>query len=284
MKRGAIFVLFSFLFLGCGPQLEKGRMVSVTIEPQRYFAEQIAGDKFLVHTVVPTGQNPETYDPTPVQMVQIGRSEAYLQIGYIGFEQAWMQNIRKNNPDMQVFDLSKGFEFIEGEAEKHGDHYHKGVDPHIWSSIGGARRIATNTMRAFCKLDSVNMAYYRENYERVMAKIDSTEMLLLDMISPLSNRSFIIYHPALTYFAAEFNLTQLCIETDGKDPSPAQLKELIRTARENNVRVVFIQQEFDQKNAALIAKETGCRLVVINPLSYDWSEEMIYITKALADE
>ena len=71
---------------------------------------------------------------------------------------------------------------------------------------------------------------------------------------------------------------------DGKEPSPAQLKELIKTAKEHGVKVVFIQQEFDQKNAELIAKETGCRLVVINPLDYQWSKELIHIAKALVDE
>ena len=88
---------------------------------------------------------------------------------------------------------------------------------------------------------------------------------------------------AVSYFAAEYQLTQLCIEMDGKEPSPAQLKELVDTARANNTRVVFIQQEFDQKNAELIARETGCKLVRINPLSYNWHEEMILIAQSLKD-
>ena len=87
----------------------------------------------------------------------------------------------------------------------------------------------------------------------------------------------------MTYFAAEIELVQLCIEMDGKEPSPAQLKQLVMTARENHAKVVFIQQEFDQKNAELIAKETGCRLVKINPLDYHWNTELIHIAKALAD-
>lgn len=284
MKGINLLFIFSLFLWGCGGKTEEGRIISVTIEPQRYFAEQIGGDKFIIHTVVPAGQSPETYDPSPRQMINIGKSEAYFQIGHIGFEQAWMDNIKENNPDMQVFDLSKGFKFAETVAEDHGDHVHLGVDPHIWSSIEGARRIALNTMAAFCKLDQENASFYYENYERVMAAIDSTEAELLAYISPLLNRTFIIYHPALTYFAEEFNLKQLCIEMDGKEPSPALLKELVQTAQAHQARVVFIQQEFDQKNAELIAKETGCRLVTINPLSYNWSEEMIHIAKALANE
>ena len=83
------------------------------------------------------------------------------------------------------------------------------------------------------------------------------------MLDPLNDRTFIIYHPALTYFAAEFELVQLCIEMDGKEPSPAQLKQLVMTARENHAKVVFIQQEFEQ--------------------DYHWNTELIHIAKALAD-
>lgn len=102
------------------------------------------------------------------------------------------------------------------------------------------------------------------------------------LLQPLAGAAFIIYHPALTYFAREFGLKQLCIELDGKEPSPAQLKQLLETATQSGAKVVFVQQEFDQKNAELIAKETGCRLVTINPLSYNWHDEMIRLATILA--
>ena len=84
--------------MACGGKRAEEKVVMVTIEPQRFFAEQIAGDRFVVRTVVPSGQSPETYDPTSRQMVEIGQSIAYLRIGAIGFEQAWMQKIAENNP------------------------------------------------------------------------------------------------------------------------------------------------------------------------------------------
>ena len=57
--------------VGCehAPQ-HKTRQITVTIEPLRYFTEQIAGDRFEVNTMVPKGGNPETYEPTPQQMIQ----------------------------------------------------------------------------------------------------------------------------------------------------------------------------------------------------------------------
>jgi zinc transport system substrate-binding protein len=290
IKSAIVAILLLSLF-GCHDKQGNERIISVTIEPQRYFAERIGGDKFTIHTVVPAGQSPETYDPTPQQMIRVSKSLAYLRIGYIGFEQAWMQNIEDNNPEMKVFDLSEGIELIPDTDEEdgtddhhHHGHHHGGIDPHIWNSVYGAKVIARNILNAFIALDKEQASWYRQNYDRLLEEIDETGAVLQEWLLPLSNRTFIIYHPALTYFAGEFDLTQLCIEMDGKEPSPAQLKELVETAREHQVKVVFIQQEFDQKNARLIAEETGCRLVTINPLSYDWSKEMIHIAKSLAGE
>ena len=211
-----------------------------------------------------------------------------------------MKAISENNPNLQIFDLSQGMPLLQGEEEaeeehehdhaheaaaeaEHHHHHHGGVDPHIWSSIQGARIVAQNTLTALQTLDPTNAETYNANYQQVVALIDSTEAIINTLLKPLAHRSFIIYHPALTYLAAEYELEQLCIEMEGKEPSPAQLKTLVETAQAHHTKVVFVQQEFDQKNAELIAKETGCQLTPINPLAYDWSREMIRIAKALAD-
>lgn len=292
MKRIQCWIYLLLAIVGlsaCQGKKEGGtRTISVTIEPQRYFAEKIAGDLFQIYCVTPAGQSPETYDPTPQQMVQISQSQAYFRIGEIGFEQAWMKNLQSQNPDMAVFDLSEGMELIKTEEEAHEEgeahhhHHHGSVDPHIWTSISGARVIAQNTYQAFIKLDPENQEIYRAGYQRLVEEIDSTESEMKQLLQPLAGTAFIIYHPALTYFAREFGLQQLCIELDGKEPSPAQLKQLLETATQSGAKVVFVQQEFDQKNAELIAQETGCRLVTINPLSYNWHDEMIRLATILA--
>lgn len=299
MKHTAVLFLFSLLLSACGTKQPTEKIITVTIEPQRYFAEKIAGDKYTINSMVAAGLSPENYDPTPQQMVNLGKSQAYFRIGYIGFEQAWMNNIIQNNPNLRMFDLSEGFELLKSEdehqhaeGESHDDcekqtdskgHQHGGIDPHIWSSVSGAKAVARNTLHAFIALDPENIAFYTANYEALLKEIEQTEASMHQAIDTLQNRTFIIYHPALTYLAKEFGLTQLCIEMDGKEPSPAMLKELIETARSGNTKVVFIQQEFDQKNAELIAKETGCELIRINPLSYDWNQEMITIANALSN-
>lgn len=291
LKKSWMALLLLPLFVsGCGNKQIEERRISVTIEPQRYFAEKIVGDLFDIHTVVPAGQSPETYDPAPHEMVSIAQSSAYFQIGKIGFEQVWMNTIKENNPDVLFFDLSEGIDWLgtacnhdhaSGEDHNHGDHHHGGSDPHIWNSTKTARLIAQNTLNALLQLDPEHKAVYQANYKQLSDEIEATEHLLHEKLDTLSCRTFIIYHPALTYFAEEFKLNQFAIEEEGKEPSAASMKKLVDTAKEANVRVVFVQQEFDRKHAELLAKEIGARIVSINPLDAHWKEQMLYMADEL---
>lgn len=287
MKKGLIMLslLVGICFTAC---TNKGkhdkRVITVTIEPHRYFVEQIAGDKFSVVSMVPKGSSPESYDPTPAQLVSLGESEAYFRIGFIGFEQVWFDRLTDNAPHMLIFDSSVGVKLIsDTHHHTHGDdHKHAagGVDPHIWNSTINAQIIAENACRALCYLDKENENYYIQRYKNLKQEIKAVDDTLRTILKG-ADRSFMIYHPALAYFARDYGLHQICIEEGGKEPSPAHLKELIQTCKNEGVRVIFVQQEFDMSNAELVAKETGCKIVRINPLSFDWKGEMIRIAQAL---
>ncbi|MDR1332709.1 MAG: zinc ABC transporter substrate-binding protein [Tannerella sp.] len=253
------------------------------MEPQCYFAEKIAGEHFSIYAAVPPGQSPETYDPSPREMVRIARCRAYLQIGRIGFELAWMDAIRRNNPQVAYFDLSEGVEWIES-AHGHGTahtHGHTHADPHIWTSTVNAEIMARNVMQAFIRIDSVHESAFRDNCRQLCGEIDATRRALHEMLDTLSCRTFVIYHPSLTYFADEFGLTQLAIETDGKEPSALSMKTLVDRARAAGVRTVFVQQEFDRKHAELLAAEINAGVTVINPLDRHWNEQLVFIARAL---
>jgi ABC-type metal ion transport system, periplasmic component/surface adhesin len=273
------FILF---FASCSPKSEPKRIITVTIEPQRYFLEQLVDTLYKVETMVGAGVSPETYDPLPTQLANLSNSQAYFLIGHIGFENAWAERLKKNNPNLQFFDNSEGIEFIYADY-KHGDHSHKGIDPHTWSSPPEAMIIVENMYHALLKLDPENAAVYEQNHTQLRQEIEDTHHTLLNILHD-AQKEFIIYHPALSYFARDYDLVQYPIEIDGKEPSAIQIKALIDTAQEKNIKTVFIQEEFDKKNAELIAQETYCRLVVIHPLSYHWQKEMIHIAEALSNE
>lgn len=263
-------------------------LLAVTIEPLRYFTETIAGGRFRVVSLVPRGSSPETYDPTPRQLVDFSRSRAYLRIGYIGFEQVWAERLAGNAPQVAVFDTSQGVELIRDETHHHGTHSHashpeEGVEPHIWNSATNARIIARNILQALCTLDTAGTALYHERYDSLCRRIDRTDSLVRATFArPAASRAFLIYHPALSYFAREYSLRQIPVEVAGKEPSPAQLEQLVRLCRELKVRVAFVQPEFDRRNAQLVADHVGAKVMDINPLAYDWEAEMLRTAEALA--
>lgn len=288
-RLSLIFLLIFTAFFSCksGRQQEEKPILTVTIEPLRYFTEAIAGDRFKVVSMVPKGSSPETYDPTPQQLMDLSKSKAYFRIGYIGFEQNWMERLGNNVPHLPFYDLSKGVDLIYDDTHHH---HHAdahcchigGVEPHIWNSAANAQIIAGNILNALCVIDKAGETVYMERYKDLCRRLEKTDSTLCAMLTPANaDRAFMIYHPALSYFARDYGLLQIPIEAGGKEPSPAHLKELINTCREEKVRVVFVQPEFDRRNAELIAKQTGTHIVDINPLAYDWEQEMMRIAQAL---
>ena len=281
--RKLFYILTLFILCACSSTTQKSDKptITVTLEPLRYFTEAIAGEHYDVVSMVPKGSSPESYDPTPQQLVALSRNEAYLRIGYIGFEQAWMKKLEANAPDMKVFDTSQGVDLIRGEGHWHGNHFHEGgVEPHIWNSTRNAIIIAENIYAALCELDATHQEEYKNRLDTLKETIRRTDENVCTFLEN-ADSTFLIYHPALSYFARDYGLRQISIEEGGKEPSPAYLKHLIELCRQEKARVIFVQQEFDQRNAQLIADELGIKVVSINPLSYDWDEEMVRVANAL---
>ncbi len=290
--RNLLYILaFSNLMIACNPSSNKQEdIITVTIQPQQYFAEQIAGDIFKIHTMVPAGSSPESFDPPASSLVDLTKSKAYFRIGEIGFEKAWMDRLQSQAPAMQVYDNSEGITLIQsshscshGHSHDH-DHHHHSFDPHIWTTPSLADSISANMCEAFCLLAPDSEEQFRANYIRLSKELKSLDDYLHTMLDPLNGQSFVIYHPTLTYFAKEYGLTQYAIENDGKEPSVSHLKELIDKVGQTNAKVIFIQEEFDQKHARTMADALDLEVVQINPLSKDWSGELIKIAKALNDE
>lgn len=286
--------LSGFIFLqGCKPPKAKDtKTLAVTIEPQKYFLETITGNHFGVTCIVSSGMNPESADFSPSQLMNLDKSVAYFKIGYLGIENSLVNKVAKTNPGLKIVDCSEGIELVGGVCththageDDHAHNYgHAGGDPHTWSSVTSAKVIVENMYKGLLEIDKANEADYTINYNKLIGEINTTDSIIKSYLNKAPSKAFIIYHPALSYFAEEYGLTQYSIENDGKNPSPAQLKELIDKAKAEGVKTVFIQQEFDTKNAETVAEAIGGTIVPINLLSYNWSEEMIKIARALAQE
>lgn len=284
MKKYLLLLIYLLLITACNNRQSNNTLptLTVTIEPLRYFTEAIAGNRFKVVSMVPEGTSPETYDPTPQQLVDLTKSAAYLQIGYIGFEQSWIEKLKSNNPQLAFFDMSQGVALIHEDEKIHHDHVHAGgVEPHIWNSTKNAAIIADNICYALCELDRNHADEYRQRTDSLKQIINQTDKEIRALLLT-TTPSFLIYHPALSYFARDYGLTQISIEENGKEPSPSQLQQLIKQCQNKHIRVIFVQKEFDVRNAQLIAQELGVKVVSIHPLSYYWKEEMIKVAQTLA--
>lgn len=286
-----IFLALVFLFaISCNSLTDNGATVTVTIEPQRYFVEKIVGDNFKINTIVPPGTSPESYDPTPSQMVALGKSTLYFKVGYLGFENAWGKTLAENNANVKVVNTSNEIVLIEGGNlenvigghQHHEGHSHQGIDPHIWSSPKSALIMAENILNGLVMADVENQKLYRDNFRELQAEIIETDQKIASLLENAAVKSFIIFHPALGYFARDYNLTQFSIEFEGKNPSPQQLKQMIDFAKEQGIKTIFVQKGFDKKNAESLAKEVGASIHSIDPLSYNWSEELIKIAEILS--
>jgi len=281
-----LFIGFSLGFQSCKSNKNKvdNKLISVSILPQKYFIERIAGDDFKVNVLIPPGASPASYEPTPKQMQDMSQSSLYLKIGHIPFEKAWLNKLFEGNDHIKSFDISQGIEFIKGPKIRHGDHFHEnGVDPHVWSSPKTAKQLIANTYKVLLQLAPEKEQEYTTNYMKLMSDINVMDKGAKAIFDQTPNKAFMIYHPALSYMARDYGLTQISIEHDGKTPSPAHMKHIIDLAKKHKIKTIFIQKQFNIENATIIAKEINAKLIQIDPLSINWLEEMNQIISNLKE-
>lgn len=263
--------------MSCGRRLKDVDTLTVSIPPQKYLLDAIAGDKMKVNCLLGNGADPETYDPSMSHLINVENSVAYFRIGSIGFEDAVIKRIKTSRPDLNIIDTSKGIDFIRGTHHGHE------TDPHIWTSATNARIIARNMYDALVKIDPHNADYYKANLDRLIARIDSTDAVIRADIAAAPSRAFVIWHPSLSYFARDYGLTQIALGTEHKEASINELRERIAKAKESGAEVMFLQPDTDNRQTRTINDQLHLPTAVINPLDYNWEEQMISIGKNLAN-
>lgn len=219
-------------------------------------------------------------------MKEVSHSILYFRVGHIVFEKAWMEKIASLNKKMKVVDTSRGVSLITGaEPCNHGDeehaghddhhgHDHGGIDPHIWLSPTAVEIQAKHIRDAFIEIDGENKTLYETNYQALIKDIRGFHQETVALLAPLKGKKFMVYHPAWSYFAREYGLMQYPIEVEGKRPGAADLKRLIDLAKKENIKVVFVQKQFDADSARAIADAIGGKVVAMDPLAPDWLKNM----------
>lgn len=277
--------------------------VVVSIVPQKSFVEEIGKDLVNVEVMVNPGQNPHSYEPKPSQMKAIAKGDIYFYIG-TEFENIWLEKFKSQNNKLNFIDSAKGIEKItmaehhhhedhdeeehhdeETNHEDHDEHHHDGLDPHVWTSPSNVKIIAKNIFDALVENDSKNKQTYEKNYNLFIKKVEDTDKKIKEILSSISKDStFLVFHPAWGYFAKEYNLEQVAVEVEGKEPKPKELAKILEEAREEKVKAIFAQPEFSDKSAKIIARELDIKVLKVSPLAQNWSENLIELAKAIANK
>jgi zinc transport system substrate-binding protein len=266
-----LIAVLAILAISHAPEAETTEKIGVvvTILPQAEFVESVGGEKVTVTVMVPPGQDPHTYAPTLNQLVAVKQAKLYVEVGSgVEFELAHMDGIVEANRNMLVVDCSKGVELIED-------------DPHIWLSPRNAKIMVENICDGLIQVDPQDRDYYIQNENEYLAKLDKLDTDIKSSLGGITNRWFIVFHPAWAYFAADYNLTQVAIEIEGKTPSPKDVADVVHEAKEHNIKMVFASPEFDVKGAQTIAEAIGGRVALIDPLARDYINNMYQVLSEL---
>jgi zinc transport system substrate-binding protein len=276
MKYGKIIYtafLCTILWLGGTGAMAADKIpIFVSILPQKYFVEKIGGDQVTVSVMVQPGASPSTYEPRPVQMMGLSKAIIYYAIG-VPFETVWLNKFSAVNPDMKIIHTHKGILRARMNAHANGGHHREILDPHIWTSPPLVKIQAKNILDALLNIDPMHKSDYTTRYNDFLEELDEIDADLRTLFSKKIKQApgFMVFHPAWGYFARTYGLRQIPIEIEGKSPKPTQIRQLIKNARRQGVRVIFVQPQFSAKNAEIIATAIGGKVLTADPLAPDWA-------------
>ncbi|WP_171909966.1 metal ABC transporter solute-binding protein, Zn/Mn family [Aquisalimonas asiatica] len=259
--------------------------MTVSVPPQAYLVETIGGDRVDVSVMIEPGQSPHTFSLSPRRMMALDSARLYFKVGHpdLTFERRFLQHVEDEGRGARVVDLAEGEDFldIDGGGHHHDGHDHGETDPHLWVSPRIMREAAGRVAEALIEIDPDGAEHYRQGLERFREDVDALDDELNGLFADLERRRFVVNHPAWGYFARDYGLEQVAIESGGRDPSPAELARFISDAQSEGVDVIFVQRGFSERSANTIAREIGAVVKVADPLAADWLENLRAIGAAI---
>jgi zinc transport system substrate-binding protein len=282
----------------------------VSILPQAYFVERVGGNRVQVSVMVGPGQSPHTYEPTPIQMSEMSEARLYFRIG-VDFENVWMERVSKINPNMRVIDTRRGIELRPMRAHHHKGahdnheakhhqrhsqnrpteheshhHHHDGQgmkDPHIWLSLRLVKIQAETIYQALTDEDPSHKVYYEANLKAFQRDLDKLDREIAHCLKDMKRRKFMVFHPAWGYFAYDYGLEEIPIEIEGKEPTAKSLHHVIEEAKEEGIKIIFVQKQFSKASAKTVARAIGGRVVQIDPLARNYLNNMRQVADAFVE-
>lgn len=291
MKYSAVLTIIIGLCLlsGCKGRQAGVPVLSVSIEPQRYLLERIAGPGWKVNTVLSKGADPENFDPAMSTLVRTAQSEVYFTIGAGAFEESLAERLAEASPGLRFSDSSAGVPRLHGTHDCDGSHGHHATttdvegdaDPHIWTSVANMKIVAANMARMLCEIDSAQAGVYKENLRALNLSLDSLDSRIQAVMTRNNSKAFMVEHPSLSYFAHDYGLEQIALGGEGKELSASAIRRGIDHGRADGATVFFTEPQSGRGRVGQIIKALAGKEVSINTLAYDWPDELMKIAEAL---
>lgn len=255
--------------------------VFVSILPQQYIVERIGGDQVNVNVMVKPGQSPETFEPSPKMMSLYSKSDVYFTIG-LPFEQVWIDRVASLNDnilivptqpassDALIIDLDSNDISLKEQTSEH----HHIQDPHTWLSPLLFLKQCKIILHELELLSPENKVKFNNNYKKLVNEVNVINEYIIRLFKHNNKHNFITFHPAFSYFARQYGLTQIAIEIDGKEPSAKQIAQVINRIKHENVNYILIEKQFNRVIPETIARSVGAQLLVLDPLALDYLVNM----------
>ncbi len=260
--------------LGCGKTEDSEftkEQIFVSIPPYADFITRlIRKDKADITVMIPPGSSPETYTVSPKQLQKLSKGGTYfLTGGNFEFEKKLIEKLSDRNK-LNMFVTSEGIELVKG-------------DPHIWLGVDETQKIVSNIANHLIELFPEDKEQILNNERKFNDTLISIHAKFRDRFEKMSKKHFLVFHSAWKYFAEDFGLKEISIEKEGKHPGAMEIKNTISEAKSLSMNTVFIEPQFNDEPALVVAKELGAKVEKINPLPENYIEGLTETLKKIED-
>jgi len=223
-------------------------------------AEQVAGDRGTVRSIITPGADPHEFEPKPSDVQAISQSNIVLKNG-VGLDD-WVDKIIQNAGGTRpLVVISKDVPIRKGDEQEPGG------DPHIWFSAANAMTMTRNIRDALIMVDPANASTYQANADAYIQKLQDLDKYIFDQIAtvPPDQRKMVTNHDAFGYFIDRYGITFVgsiipSMSTDAQ-PSAQDVAELIQKIKAEHVKAIFLESSINPALAKQIANDAGVKVV-----------------------
>ena len=256
-RRCALVALgLSLLLAGCGGASsagpgDAGLRVAASFYPLQWVTEQVAGADATVEGLTPPGAEPHDLELGPRQVADIG--EADLVVYLAGFQPAVDEAVDQEAAG-SALDVSAAADL-------------QGNDPHFWLDPTRLADVADAVAERLGEIDAAGGAGYAERAGRVRDRLEALDAELRDGLAGCAGAQLVTSHTAFGYLAERYGMEQVGITlSPDAEPSPRDIAEVARFVRDNGVRTIYAETLVSPAVAETIARETGARTAVLDPI------------------